>query len=189
MIGKLAVRALGLIVLVGIACVPRREEKPKEAPPTVTLYGMKVTSFRGNSVVAAGRAAKLTYVRNSSDFTASEVLMRFPSQAQLGVSSSLFAGGMEVRAPTVVGNQNARQAVGQGGVIMRSADGVVATTDHATFDGVSRTAHSDSTVDVDGPRYALTADGFSLSFSDERYVFEGNVKSRLGPKTPTEPAP
>lgn len=151
---------------------------------------MKLTSFKGDSVVAAGRAAKLTYVRTSADFVASEVLMRFPSAASLGSHSGLVTGGMEVRAPTVRGNQNARQADGTGGVLLRSGDGVVATTDHVHFDGVTRLATGNSQVDANGPRYALTADRFTLSFATELFDFEGNVKTRLGAETTTqEPRP
>ncbi|MFL5321505.1 MAG: hypothetical protein ACJ790_17720 [Myxococcaceae bacterium] len=174
-------------ILLASACTPRREAPAAEPPPTVTLYGMKVTSFRGTELVAAGRAAKLTYVRNSTEFIGSEVLMRFPSQAKLGEPNSFITGGMEVRAPTVVGNQAARQAEGREGVVMRSGDGVVAKTERASFDGNSRTAHGDSRIDVDGPRYSLSADHFDLSFVTQEYQFNGNVQSRLGPKEDTAP--
>lgn len=163
-----------------LACAPVEPPPQSDPPPTVTLYGMKLTSFRGEDVAAAGRAAKLTYVRTSTDFVASEVLIRFPSRASMGLKSGLVSGGMEVRAPTLLGNQSARQADGKGGVVLRSGDGVVARTEEVHFDGVTRVATGDKQVDADGPRYSLTADRFRLQFGTEVFEFEGNVKTRLG---------
>lgn len=185
--GKSLLRRTGLCVALGVGltgCFAPQSEAQESPPPTVTLYGMKLTSFRGENVVAAGRAAKLSYVRTNSDFVASEVLIRFPSSATIGVQSGLVGGGMEVRAPTVMGNQNAREADGSGGVVLRSGDGVVAKTEKVHFDGVSRIASGDSLVEADGPRYALTADRFKLSFVTEQFEFNGNVRTRLGAQTP-----
>lgn len=179
--------ALPLFSLMSLlaGCTPDKTEAQADPPPTVTLYGMKLTSFRGTSVVAAGRAAKLTYVRTSTDFVASEVLIRFPSSS--GLKSGLVSGGMEVRTPTLLGNQSARQADGKGGVVMRSGDGVVANTESVHFDGISRTATGESKVDAVGPRYALTADRFNLKFQTEVFEFGGNVQTRLGSETGAAP--
>lgn len=173
--------ALLCCALTSLACAPQRQPE-QEPPPTVTLYGMKLTSFRGSDVVAAGRAAKLTYVRTNTDFVASEVLMRFPSTSTIGMKSGFVSGGMEVRAPTVLGNQAARQADGKGGVVMRSADGVVANTEAVHFDGVNRVATGVNRVVADAPRYSLIADRFILRFATETFEFEGNVQTRLGPE-------
>jgi lipopolysaccharide export system protein LptC len=182
--------ALSAALCLALAGCTSLESQQQEAPPpTFTLYGMKLTSFRGEDVVAAGRAAKLSYVRTTTDFNASEVLIRFPSRTSMGMQSGLVSGGMEVRAPTVLGNQSARQADGEGGVVMRSGDGVVAKTQRAHFDGVARVATGDTQVDADGPRYALTADRFKLSFATELFEFEGNVQTRLGAEKLQTPEP
>jgi hypothetical protein len=57
---------------------------------------------------------------------------------------------------------------------------LVGRTDRAHFDGVTMIATGNDPVTVDGPRYRVNADAFSLKLNIEEYTFMRKVSSRLG---------
>ena len=148
-------------------------------PPEVVLTGARLRSFRESESVATGRAAQVTYQRSSADLTASEVLLRFPPRQGVPGGPSPALGVVEVRAPMVVGNRITQQADGRDGVLVRTGSGLVGRTERAHFDGVSMIANGNDPVTVDGPRYRLNADAFSLKLNIEEFHFVRNVSSRL----------
>jgi len=148
-------------------------------PPEVILTGARLRSFRGNESVATGRAAQVTYQRASADLTASEVLLRFPPRQDVPGGPSPALGVVEVRAPMVVGNRITQQADGRDGVLVRTGSGLVGRTERAHFDGAAMIATGNDPVTVDGPRYRLNADAFSLMLNIEEFHFVRNVSSRL----------
>jgi lipopolysaccharide export system protein LptC len=148
-------------------------------PPEVILTGARLRSFRGSESVATGRAAQVTYQRSSADLTASEVLLRFPPRQEVPGGPSPALGVVEVRAPVVVGNRLTKQADGRDGVLVRTGSGLVGRTERAHFDGVSMIATGNDPVTVDGPRYRLRADAFTLKLNIEEFEFMRNVSSQL----------
>ncbi len=167
-----------LCALAWLACTPRRA--PSEAtPPMATLTGIRFEYFQGSDLAAVGRAAQVTYERSTGDLTASDVLVRFPSRPDPGALRPAV-GGMEVRAPVVVGNLFRKQAEGSRGVVMRTGSGIVARTEKAHIDGQSMKASGKDPVWVDGPSYSLTADSFQSSLQEQEFEFEGRVSSRFG---------
>jgi len=148
-------------------------------PPEVILTGARLRSFRGSESVATGRAAQVTYQRVSADLTASEVLLRFPPRQGVPGGPSPALGLVEVRAPMVVGNRITQQADGSDGVLVRTGSGLIGRTERAHFDGASMIATGNDPVTVDGPRYRLNADAFTLKLNIEEFHFVRNVSSRL----------
>jgi lipopolysaccharide export system protein LptC len=127
-----------------------------------------------------GRAAKLAYQRQSADMTATEALLRFPSRKTGARSPGNAVAGLEVRAPEVVGNLYSRQAEAHGGVVLRTASGMVGETERALFDGNAMKAVGPSPVSIRGPGYTLDAQGFNFVFDDETFTFEGETHTVLG---------
>ncbi|MFZ5470379.1 MAG: hypothetical protein ACOZIN_13160 [Myxococcota bacterium] len=140
-------------------------------PPHVTLYGVRMRTFRDAELVSFGRAAKLVYNRSTAHFTATEVALSFP-----GTSFS----GVELRAPQMNGHLPSRLAEGSGGVLVRTSAGLTGKTERARFDGQARRAEGELPVKLEGPSYSLAAQGFDFDFATERYRFTGGVTSRFG---------
>ncbi len=165
------------LVLVLCAC-----EKPPDIdqspPPQVVLTGARLKSFRGSELSATGRAAQVAYERIGANFTASEVFIRLPSRDTPG-SPNPSSGWVEIRSPVVVGNRTTEQPDGSGGVVVRSASGMVGRTPRAHYDGATKVASGKDPVSVNAPRYAVTADSFLLRFEEEDFRFTGHVVSRV----------
>jgi lipopolysaccharide export system protein LptC len=174
-------RPLGLSALVLLAfaasCRPRRSDE-RTPPPLATLDGVRLVYFQGEELAAAGTADRATFERSEGDLTASNVLIRFRSRAE--PAGLRPAGGMEVRAPLVVGNRAQKKAEGEQGVVLRTGSGIVARSEKARLDGVAMIVESQTPVWVDGPNYSVTADGFRVDLNAEDIDFDRQVVSRLG---------
>lgn len=170
---------IGGAALLAVGCGEPRARKVHETPPEVTLYGVRMTHHRDRHPAALGRAARVTYHRESGDLTAYESYFRFPNR-HTPVRRGREPSGMEVRAPLVVGNLGTRRADAQGGVVLKTSTGIAGETERVFFDGAALTARGESRVKVLGPGYTLEADRFTLWFEPEEFTFEGNVASRLG---------
>ncbi|MFL5348786.1 MAG: hypothetical protein ACJ8AT_28655 [Hyalangium sp.] len=170
-----------LLVLLA-ACGPRHEPAgTAEAPPQVVLHGVQLQSFEGDQLVLAGRAASLTYQRTEGAVSATDTLLRIPGQR--GAEQRAPAGprgGMEIRAPLMEGSLSSHQLTASGGVVIRTAEGMVARTPQATYDAPARRARGKDGVAVQGPDYALRADSFDLSFADGTFTFEGSTRTVVG---------
>lgn len=150
---------------------PAGTAEVRAAPPEVTLFGVRMRMYRGSDLTMVGRAAKLEYQRQSADLRADESLLRFPSRATGARAPGHAVAGLEVRAPRVEGNLYTRQAEAQGGVLLRTASGMVGETERAHFDGSGMKVHGPLPVEISGPGYRLTAGGFDFVFADERFTF------------------
>ncbi len=166
---------LGALVLCSCEKPPEIDQTP---PPQVILTGARLRSFRGSELSATGRAAQVAYERTGADFTASEVFLRLPSRDTPG-SPNPSPGWVEIRSPVVVGNRTTEQADGSGGVVVRSASGMVGRTPRAHYDGVTKVASGKDPVSVNAPRYAVTAESFLLRFEEENFRFTGHVVSHV----------
>jgi lipopolysaccharide export system protein LptC len=170
-----------LLVLLATACGPRNGPAgATEPPPQVVLYGVQIQSFEGDRLVLAGRAERLTYQRSEGAVTATNTLLRMPGQRDPQRASSSPRGGMEIRAPLMEGSLASHQLTASGGVVIRTADGMVARTPRATYDAPAQHARGREGVAVQGPDYALRADSFDLSFADETFTFEGSTQTVVG---------
>lgn len=181
MIGKPAM-SIARLTLALAACAlaacsrPRGGASGEPAPPQVRLHGVRVRYYQGESLVAISRAARVTYQRDSSDFSADEAYVRFEGHGQL----SGRAGNVEVRAVRMEGNLAAKAADGLEGVTLKTGSGLAGETQRAHFDGVARQASGHDPVSVWGPGYWLDAHGFHFRLEDEQIEFGDGVESRLG---------
>lgn len=167
-----------VVLACAASCRPRRalDETP---PPLATLNGVRLVYFQGNELAAAGTADQATFERSGGDLTASNVLIRFRSRAEpAGLRPAL--GGMELRAPVVVGNRGQKQAEGQQGVVLRTGSGIVVRSEKARIDGVAMMVDSRTPVWVDGPNYSINAEGFRSDLNGEDMEFDRDVVTRLG---------
>ncbi|MDY7226931.1 hypothetical protein [Hyalangium rubrum] len=163
------------------ACGPRRDGAgASEPPPQVVLRGVQLQSFEGDQLVLAGRAERLTYQRSEGAVMATNTLLRMPGRRDTERMPSAPQGGMEIRAPVMEGSLSSRQLVASGGVVVRTADGLVARTPRGTYDAAGKKAGGREGVAVQGPDYALRADTFELSFPDGNFTFEGATETVVG---------
>jgi len=167
---------IALVALVLAACGRPGADSREAAPPQVRLYGVRVRYYQGGQSVAQSRAARVTFQRESSNFSAHEAYLRFAGHGQL----SGRAGQVEVRAVRVEGNLSARKAEGLDGVTLKTGSGLSGETQRAAFDGVAQEARGSDPVSVWGPGYWLDAKGFRFQLPDEELEFESDVQSRLG---------
>ena len=172
---------ISLLVLLA-ACGPRPGTTgTSEAPPQVVLQGVQIQSFEGDQLVLAGRADRLTYQRTEGAVTATNTLLRLPGRrAPEQRSPSGPRGGMEIRAPLMEGSLASRQLTASGGVVIRTAEGMVARTPRATYDAPAHQARGREGVAAQGPDYALRADSFELSLLDGTFTFEGSTETVVG---------
>lgn len=177
-------RTIAWVALLGLAgCsipVPPPESTAPPAP-LVTLFGVRMQMYRGNELSLVGRAAKLAYHRQAAEMVADEALLRFPSRRTGARAPGNAVAGLEVRAPQVVGNLYTRQADAQGGVVLRTASGMVGETERAHFDGATMKVQGSAPVWLQGPVYSLQAQGFDFTFEDESFVFLGETTTVLRP--------
>ena len=171
-----------ILLLCGIAGAACQVAPPQDENlrPEVILTGARLQSYKGSERVATGRAAQVTYQRESADLFASEVLLRFPSRKDEPRGPGPAMGAVEVRAPVVVGNRLTRQADGKNGVIVRTGNGMIGRTESAHFEGTTMIATGKEAVSVDGPKYTLKAVGFILHLNEANYQFLNQVISRMG---------
>jgi len=171
-----------LLVLLGTACGPRREQAgtASEPPPQVVLHGVELQSFKGDQLVLAGRAERLTYQRAEGAVTATHTLLRMPGRRGPQSAPSASRGGMEIRAPLMEGSLSSQQLTGSGGVVVRTADGAVARTPRATYDAPAQHARGREGVALQGPDYGLRADSFDVSLADGTFTFEGSTQTVVG---------
>ncbi len=163
------------------ACGPRREPAgTSEPPPQVVLHGVQLQSFEGDRLVLAGRAETLTYQRTEGAVMATNTLLRLPSRRDNQRAPAGPRGGMEIRAPLMEGSLSSRQLTASGGVVIRTAEGMVARTPRATYDAPARHARGREGVAVQGPDYGLRADSFDLSLADGAFTFEGSTQTVVG---------
>jgi len=158
------------------ACAPDRPN-PAAAPepprPQATLHGVRIRIYRGDEVVMLGRAARLTFNRSTREVTAEESFLQFHPQGR----------PVELRAPQLRGNLDARGADLSGGLRLRGPEGLAGETPAAHFDGPTMVATGTQQVSLRGPGYAVQAGGFRMDFNEEAFDFEGAVATDLkGPK-------
>jgi hypothetical protein len=171
------VTPLAVVALVALAaCRPDRPDPASPAEPSrpqATLHGVRMRIYRGGDVAMLGRAARLTFNRSSREVTAEESLLQFHPKSH----------PVEVRAPQLRGNLDARGADLSGGVRLRGPRGLTGETPTAHFDGPAMVATGTQKVSLRGPGYAVQAGGFRMDFNEESFDFEGEVATDLqGPK-------
>jgi lipopolysaccharide export system protein LptC len=174
---------LAVVVALLAACGSRQGSNGPaggEPPPQVVLHGVQLQAFEGEKLVLAGRAERLTYQRSEGAMTATNSLLRLPGRRDTERAPSGPRGGMEIRAPVMEGSLSSRQLVASGGVVIRTADGMVGRAPRATYDAPAQAARGREGVAVQGPDYALRADSFDLSFPDGTFTFEGSVQTVVG---------
>ncbi|HYV49379.1 MAG TPA: hypothetical protein VFA20_31185 [Myxococcaceae bacterium] len=158
------------------ACTPDRPNPatpPEPSRPQATLHGVRMRIYRGDEVAMVGRAARLTFNRSTREVTAEESLLQFHPRSR----------PVEVRAPQLRGDLDARGADLSGGVRLRGPEGLTGETPAAHFDGPTMVATGAEKVTLRGPGYAVQAGAFRLDFNDEAFDFDGAVATDLqGPK-------
>jgi len=170
-----------LLGWVGCRPPPPPPQSTQPAAPLVTLYGVRMQMYRGDTLALVGRAAKVAYHRQAAEMIASEALLRFPSGTTGVHARGSAVAGMEVRAAEVLGNLYTQQAEARGGVLMRTASGIVGETQRATFDGAAMKVHGPDPVELTGPGYSLQAQGFDFLFGEETFTFTGGTTTELRP--------
>lgn len=166
-------RAFPFLALLALAgCLPSRPPPDAAAPPSrpqATLHGVRMRVFRGDDVALLGRAARLSFHRGTREVSAEEALLTFHPSAR----------PMELRAPQLHGNLDARGADLSGGVRLRGMGGLTGETPSAHVDMSAQTATGEEPVKLRAPGYAVQASGFRMDFQEETFDFDGDVATDL----------
>lgn len=151
------------------SCAPAPSKARAEPPPEVTLEQVTLHVFRGSSMVARGTASQLTFRQVGSQVTARDARWVVPER-QLAVA-----------APRARGNAQARTLEGEGGVTVRSEQGLSGQTARAYLNGPARKVSGQDPVTLEGPAYRLEANAFVVDLTDEHFTFESGVSSTWTP--------
>ena len=134
--------------------------------PEIRLGGVTFRVYREGRLTAAGKAAAVTYRRDSGDLAAETVDVSFP--AGEGPAPRLTA-------PRVRGNARTRDLLAEGGLrAERGPD--VATTEEARYDPEDRLVHGTWPVAIRGPGWTLDGPGFILDPATSRLQIGGGVR-------------
>nr|WP_242594268.1 LPS export ABC transporter periplasmic protein LptC [Corallococcus exiguus] len=174
--------ALSFLGLLATACAPRRPAPgaSNEPRPDVVLEGAHLRSYEGDTLQVSGTASRVLYRRAGGEVQATEVVVRLPPGK--GSSASQQEDTI-ITAPNMDGSLASKRWVGSGGVVVQTAEGLVANTPRLTYDSDARRAHGDEGVTMRGPDYQMRADRFTLSSADQTFTFEGTVQAVLGGAT------
>lgn len=167
---------LPIVLVLWPGCERARPPEPMGLParPEVALHGVRLWMFRGSEPTMRGRAARVTFNRQTSGVSAQETLV------QLRPATAAAARQVEIRAPQLDGLLATRQADLSGGVQLVSQAGELrGETERAHFDGSQMVASGDRPVRLRGPGSALAADGFTFDFPHEVYEFGGHVVTEV----------
>lgn len=164
------------------ACLPPPAPINEGAlPPQVTLTGVRFSYFKAGELLASGTAREFTYQNSSSDFVASDVVLRIPGrQGGLRGPGGAPSGALDLAAPLARGALNTRQVDAEGGVSLWAASGLTGKTNTAHFDGAASSVAGPDPVTLNGEGYQLSSRGFTIDFPTERFTFLGGVQSRFG---------
>ncbi|RKG67678.1 LPS export ABC transporter periplasmic protein LptC [Corallococcus sp. CA054B] len=176
--------ALSFLGLLATACAPRRPAPGANEPrPDVVLEGAHLRSYEGGTLQVSGTASRVNYRRAGGEVQATEVVVRLPPGK--GAQGSPDGSGADtlITAPNMDGSLASKRWVGSGGVVVQTAEGLVANTPRLTYDSDARRAHGDEGVTMRGPDYQMRADRFTLSSADQTFTFEGTVQAVLGGAT------
>ncbi|RKG60644.1 LPS export ABC transporter periplasmic protein LptC [Corallococcus sp. AB011P] len=174
--------ALSFLGLLATACAPRRPAPgaANEPRPDVVLEGAHLRSYEGDTLQVSGTASRVNYRRAGGEVQATEVVVRLPPGKGSPASQQ---EGTTITAPNMDGSLASKRWVGSGGVVVQTAEGLVANTPRLTYDSDARRAHGDEGVTMRGPDYQMRADRFTLSSADQTFTFEGTVQAVLGGAT------
>ncbi|MFP2902075.1 hypothetical protein [Corallococcus sp. 4LFB] len=177
--------ALSFLGLLATACAPRRPAPgaANEPRPDVVLEARGLRSYEGDALQVSGTASRVLYRRAGGEVQATDVVVRLPPGEGARDSTPTSPGGTTITAPNMDGSLASKRWTGTGGVVVRTAEGLVANTPRLTYDSDARRAHGDEGVTMKGPDYQMRADRFTLSAADQTFTFEGTVHAVLGGAT------
>ncbi|NPD23421.1 hypothetical protein D7Y27_05080 [Corallococcus sp. AB004] len=177
--------ALSFLGLLATACAPRRPAPgaSNEPRPDVVLEGAHLRSYEGDTLQVSGTASRVLYRRAGGEVQATEVVVRLPPGKGAQGSPGASRADTIITAPNMDGSLASKRWVGSGGVVVQTAEGLVANTPRLTYDADARRAHGDEGVTMRGPDYQMRADRFTLSSADQTFTFEGTVQAVLGGAT------
>nr|WP_255651762.1 hypothetical protein [Corallococcus sp. AS-1-12] len=182
--------ALSFLGLLATGCSPRRPAPgaANEPRPDVVLEGAHLRSYEGDTLQVSGTASRVLYRRAGGEVQATEVVVRLPPAKGSAAGSTAGSSGASradtvITAPNMDGSLASKRWVGSGGVVVQTAEGLVANTPRLTYDSDARRAHGDEGVTMRGPDYQMRADRFTLSAADQTFTFEGTVHAVLGGAT------
>ncbi len=146
---------------------PASLSTPIAPPPRadVVLRGVTLRNYQGSDLHLTATAPRMEVMRMSTDLVAQDVAVRLQS-------------GVTVTGHTVRGNGNEGHIEGHDGVTFVSPDGVTGRAPSATYEknvGPQGSAHGEEGVQLDHPRFALEAQGFSVDFASQHATFDRAV--------------
>ncbi len=129
------------------------------APPEIRFADVAFMVYQEGNLTAAGKAASVTYRRDTGDLAAETVVVTFTG-TDAGETPRLFA-------PRARGNARARSFFAEGGLRLEHGSDV-ATTEEARYDPGDRMVHGDRPTVLQGPGWTLEGPGFLLDPATRR---------------------
>lgn len=162
--------AIGLLLVSSWSAVGCGVATPGGAEPAAPEMRFAQVSFmvyQEGRLTAAGKAASVTYRRDTGDLAAETVAVSF-TDAGAGEAPRLFA-------PRAHGNARARSFFAEGGLRLEHGSDV-ATTEEARYDPGDRMIHGDRPTVLQGPGWTLEGPGFLLDPATKRLDLVDGVR-------------
>jgi len=160
------------VAALGGGCARRRVPEARAGAPELRLEGVQFRLFRGETLRAEGTASTLTYQRESTAVTASEIGLRLHGRQD----------PVKLTAPAGAGVLSERTFQASGGLLaVRGTDS--ARTDSARYDpalGKQGEVVGDDPVELSGEGYRMRGDGFVLDPADAVIVLRGSTRLVAG---------
>lgn len=161
--------AFACVLLLTACSIEPPAPPPAVTKPDITLQQVTLRHWRNASLTLEGKAAELTYVRQTSDLAARELSLH-------------AADGAEVHVAQAAGNAKTKSAVGSGGARLQRADGLTASAHSFVFgtdEGGAQWFSTDASVEVRGPGMVTKASSLRADLPSQHLRFSGGVRTNL----------
>jgi len=144
-------------------------------PPAIVLGDVTLRHYAADGTVRTGHADEVTYFRQQGRLEAGTLTVDAPP------TDDLKRGGVLLEASKGAADLKGQGALLSGGVTVRTGAGDIGKTDEATWIGATETIRGDRPIEVEGPGYTTTADGFSFEVPGQKLALQGNVAIHQDP--------
>ncbi len=163
--------ASGLLAACGV-------EKPEGGkPPAIVLDEVTLRHYAADGTVRVGQADEVIYDRKGGRLDAHSLSVDTPP------TPGMKRGGAHLEAARGSADLKGKGASLEGGLTLRTGVGDFGSTEAATWDGTTETFEGDEPLEVQGPGYRASADGFRFQVPGQRLDLKGNVKIHTEPDT------
>lgn len=167
---------LGAILASALAASACAVERPADGkPPAIVLDQVTLRHYAADGTVREGHASEVTYYRSRGRLEGTDIDVNAPPTADLK------RGGVQLAAKEGEADLKGHGARLFDGVTVRTGEGDVGTTEEAFWNGTTSVISGEQPIDVKGPGYTTTADGFAFEVPRQKLELRGDVRIHQTP--------